>query len=175
MEKNAMASFNQPTSYKRMACYKVTQSPIMFNMITHDVVQKVPTEDVKMHLYVDDMLILSNNRTSLQEAINRLEEWSQENDMYINQNKTKIMKFRKGGKLSSTDIFICGNRTLKIIKSFKYLGVTLSLLDSKGRNGDPQSQVPLTQNLNITVQAKSRRSGIVLNWNDMAVPELQKP
>ncbi|KAJ4430529.1 hypothetical protein ANN_19117 [Periplaneta americana] len=70
-------------------------SPIMFNLVTHDVVQRVATQDVKMYLYAD-MVVLSNNRTSLQEAINNLVVWSQDNDMQINQNKTKIMKFRKG-------------------------------------------------------------------------------
>ena len=64
-------------------------SLIIFNMITHDIVQKVTTKDIKMYLYADNMVMLSNNRTSLQEALNRLEEWSQNNDMHITRTKRR--------------------------------------------------------------------------------------
>ena len=61
----------------------------------------------------------------LQEAINKLQEWSQENDIIVNRDKTKIMKFRKGGILKNTDT--CGGQILEIVKSYKYLGITLQV------------------------------------------------
>ena len=64
-------------------------------------------------------------RESLQEAINKLQEWSQENYVIINRDKTKVMKFRKGRTLKNTDIFTCGGQALEIVKSYKYLGITL--------------------------------------------------
>ena len=73
------------------------------------------------------MVILSKNRAMMQQVINKLEEWSKENDLKINQNKTKVMKFRKGGRINSEDVFICGNHPLEIAKAYKYLGVTLQV------------------------------------------------
>jgi Reverse transcriptase (RNA-dependent DNA polymerase). len=73
-------------------------------MLTHDVVQRIQTEEVGMWLYADDMILLSERREPLQEATNKLQEWSQENDI-INRDKTKVMKFRKGGTLKNSDMF----------------------------------------------------------------------
>ena len=53
--------------------------------------------------------------------------WSLENDLVINRKKTKVMKFRKGGTLANTDVVTCGKQTLEIVKSYKYLGVTLQV------------------------------------------------
>jgi hypothetical protein len=37
--------------------------------------------------------------------MDKLQEWSQENELIKNRHKTKVMKFRKGGTLNSTDIW----------------------------------------------------------------------
>ena len=37
-------------------------SPLIFNVVTHDVVQRVQTEEVRMWLYADDMILLSERR-----------------------------------------------------------------------------------------------------------------
>ena len=49
---------------------------------------------------------------------------SQEND--INKDKTKAMKFRKGGTLKNTDLFTCGGQALEIV-NYKYLEITLQV------------------------------------------------
>ena len=75
------------------------ETPLIFNVLTHDVVQRIQTDEVRMWLYADDMILLSERREPLQEDINKLQEWSQENDLIINRDKTKAMKFRKRGTL----------------------------------------------------------------------------
>ena len=85
-------------------------------MLTHDVVQRIQTDEVRMWLYADDMILLYERREPLQEAINKLQEWSEENDI-INREKTKAMKFRKGGTLKTTDMFTCGGQALEIVKN----------------------------------------------------------
>jgi Reverse transcriptase (RNA-dependent DNA polymerase). len=79
-----------------------------------------------MWLYADDTILLSERREPLQEAIIKLQEWSQENDI-INRDKTNVMKFRKGGTLKTTDIFTCGGQALEIVKSYKDLGITFQV------------------------------------------------
>ena len=66
-----------------------------------------------MVLYADDLVVLGNNRTSIQEAINSLEKWSRKNELKLNLQKTKLMKSRKGGRTSSKDAFLCGNCTVE--------------------------------------------------------------
>ncbi|KAJ4427228.1 hypothetical protein ANN_24845 [Periplaneta americana] len=41
--------------------------------------------------------------------------------------KTKVMKFRKGGNVSRSDIFTYANEKLEIVNSYKYLGLTLQV------------------------------------------------
>ena len=73
------------------------------------------------------MILLSERREPLQEAINKLQEWSQENDLIINRDKTKAMKFRKGGTLKNTYLFTCGEQALEIVKNYQYLRITLQV------------------------------------------------
>ena len=39
------------------------------------------------------------------------------------------MKFREGGTLTNTGIFICGEQELEIVKSYKYLGIMLQVVE----------------------------------------------
>jgi Reverse transcriptase (RNA-dependent DNA polymerase). len=112
-------------SSRRMAYCK--EILLIFNVLTHDVVQRIQTEELRMWLYTDDMILLSERRELLQEAINKLQEWSQENDLIINRDKTKVMKFRKGGTPKNTNMFTFGGQALDIVKSYKYLGITLQV------------------------------------------------
>ena len=54
---------------------------------------RIQTEEVRTWLYADDMILLSERREPLQEAINKLQEWAQENVLIINGDKRKVMKF----------------------------------------------------------------------------------
>lgn len=101
-------------------------SPMMFNLLTHDVIQEVAV-NLPMFLYADDMVMMSSNREALQEGLNRLHVWSRRNGLDINTGKTKVMKFRKGGNVSRSDIFTYGNEKLEIVNSYKYLGLTLQV------------------------------------------------
>ena len=79
-------------------------------------------------MYADDLVILASNRDALQHCLDSLASWCAENKMTVNTNKTKIMKFRKGGPLSKNDKiqpFTINNQPLEIVTSFEYLGVTL--------------------------------------------------
>lgn len=102
-------------------------SPIIFNVLTHDVIEKVTSTDVEMYLYADDMVMLSIHKEPLQASLNNLLEWSRNNDLVINRSKTKIMKFRRGGSIAKTDIFLCNEERLEIVNSFRYLGLTFQV------------------------------------------------
>jgi len=50
-------------------------------------------------MYADDVVIIAYNRTNLQQKLHFLEEFSNANGMKINLKKTKIVIFRREGKL----------------------------------------------------------------------------
>lgn len=102
-------------------------SPLLFNIATYDVVQRLrqEAETVRIYIYADDMVIGTHSRTELQRAIDALKLWAKENKLKINTSKTVQMIFRKGGRIATDDRVTMDGAPLQIVHSFKYLGVTL--------------------------------------------------
>lgn len=55
-----------------------------------------------------------------------LEDYCKSNFMTVNTGKTKVMKFRKGGKLADSDILSYRNADIEFVSSFEYLGIILT-------------------------------------------------
>ncbi|KAH9401742.1 hypothetical protein TYRP_017147 [Tyrophagus putrescentiae] len=101
-------------------------SPFLFILYINDVVKAVESASkAQVLLYADDMIILSENRTELRKAIGELARWSQENHLEVNTAKTKVMKFRGGGRICDDDVFYMNGDLLEITNEYTYLGVTL--------------------------------------------------
>ena len=100
-------------------------SPLLFNITIADITKVIHSPSVTMYLYVDDIVIGSPNRTDLQTTIDSLEEYAEENNLLINTDKTVQMIFRKGGRIAAADKITYKGEELKVVNSFKYLGVTL--------------------------------------------------
>lgn len=100
-------------------------SPLLFNIVTHDVVQATASEQVKILIYADDMVLLSPNLERLQESMDKLTKWSEENQLTINKQKTVGMIFRRGGRTSAKETFTCDGAKINIVNKCKYLGVTM--------------------------------------------------
>lgn len=76
-------------------------------------------------MYADDLVIFSISLTLLQEALNKLSSWCSTHKLQVNQSKTKVMKFRKGGKLSTKDNLLFNNIPLDFVNEYEYLGVKM--------------------------------------------------
>ncbi len=77
-------------------------------------------------LFADDIILIAENRLYLQKLLNKVQDYFLENKLQVNENKTKIMIFKKGGlnrKLQREHFTIAGER-LDRVKEYKYLGVT---------------------------------------------------
>lgn len=48
-------------------------------------------------LYADDMVLLAENENEIRSMIERLEEYLRKKNLELNTEKTKILRFRKGG------------------------------------------------------------------------------
>ncbi|PSN47588.1 hypothetical protein C0J52_04568 [Blattella germanica] len=75
-------------------------------------------------MYADDMTLAAKNPAELQERFNHLAKWAEINGMEINEKKTVIMVFRKGGKVPKNDTITHKTANLRIVNEFKYLGIT---------------------------------------------------
>lgn len=100
-------------------------SPLLFNILTADVVSSVkkPGRNVELFLYADDMAIASNSREQLQEAINDLSHWANVNKLSIHPKKTNLMVFKAGGRKATADRILLNGSPIPTVASYTYLGV----------------------------------------------------
>jgi hypothetical protein len=72
--------------------------------------------------YADDVVIIGRTIEELQEAVNVLCTKALECGLEINIEKTKAMKFRKGGRLARSDELFIENQKIPFVGGFSYLG-----------------------------------------------------
>ena len=87
-------------------------SPILFSLCINDLETSINDEwssteiqniIIKLLMFADDTAIFSETREGLQKAIDDLDKYCSKWGITININKTKIVVFRKAGRLSQTD------------------------------------------------------------------------
>lgn len=74
--------------------------------------------------------MLYTSRESLQEGLNILHDYCDRWKLTVNTDKSKVMIFRKGGRLSNQDKWYYGGELLEIVKEFTYLGIVFSTTGS---------------------------------------------
>ena len=112
--------------------------PFLFCLYVNDLketlvdrgIQGVSIDDFKLCLllYADDSIIISNNKEELQKqnSLDILHYYCQKWRLYVNVQKTKIVVFRKGGRLSMNDFWFYDDFLKEVVDSFQYLGLILS-------------------------------------------------
>ena len=84
-------------------------------------------------VYADDLAIYCHSVNSLQACLENLLVYCTSNLLKVNVSKTKIAKFRRGGRLSRNDKLIYNNQEVDFVYKFKYLGV---MFQTKGGNSE---------------------------------------
>ena len=74
-------------------------------------------------LYADDIVLFGKNPEDLQISLNILEDYCKRWKLKVNIDKTKIVVFRKGGRISNNVRFIYDNAEIEIVNRFCYLGL----------------------------------------------------
>ena len=83
-------------------------SPLLFNIFLSDLAKKlnamegkvqVHDREVNTRCWADDIIMFTKEENTLREMLETLEEYTNENKLKINKNKTKIMIFNKTGRL----------------------------------------------------------------------------
>jgi hypothetical protein len=77
-------------------------------------------------LYADDMVVLSNTKLGLQMKIRRLERYFDKNQLVVHLSKTKVIVFRKGGRLPNNTTCRYKGQNIEVVSEYTYLGVPFS-------------------------------------------------
>ena len=110
-------------------------------------------------MYADDLVIFSTTRDGLQKSLNAASNFFSKWNLEINCEKTKCMTFSKGGRLDK-HVFTVNNRPIDHVKSYKYLGITISAKNCS-----------LTKTLNdLAVKASRAPFSLKTNLNLLKMP-----
>ena len=77
-------------------------------------------------LFADDMVILGSSQQDLQNSLNLLYEYCQKWGLTVNTDKTKVLIFRKRGRVDNRLVFTYNDNQLDIVDNFNYLGVVFN-------------------------------------------------
>jgi hypothetical protein len=115
-------------------------SPYLFNIFIDDVIGYVskanphaPTVgDVTIPglLYVDDLAIGAFTVNGLQKVIDQIVKYCKDWGVKCNLNKTKIIIFKKGGRLKQNERWTMHGNNIEVVDEITYLGITLENMGS---------------------------------------------
>ena len=89
-----------------------------------DGIQLLPNARTIFHLlFADDLVLLSDTVDGLQNQLNILRTRSQRLGLEINNQKTQVVVFRKGGHIAKREKWYYGDTELLIVNAYKYLGL----------------------------------------------------
>ena len=111
-------------------------SPRLFNIFLNDLPEIFDSQtccpvslgnNMKINclMYADDLIILSETESGLQECLQKLHKYTETWDLKINSKKTKVMIIQKAGRRKHTD-FYCGEHLIQNTDNYKYLGTIIT-------------------------------------------------
>ena len=113
-------------------------SPILFSLFLEDLEVflsdsngGVQIEEMSfiLMLFADDMVILGRNRDDLQRSLDLLKTYCDTWGLTVNASKSKVVVFRKCGRLKSNEKWSFNGKELEVVDKFNYLG---TIFDSNG-------------------------------------------
>ena len=130
LDKNQTTEFSKSVSGVFQGCQ---MSPQLFTLFINDLVERLGGDDVhapeidgvSVHtlLYADDLVLISHSPIGLQRMLDKLGVYCNQWKVQLSLEKTKIVVFKKGRKLSRAEKwFYLGNR-VEVVPEYKYLGV----------------------------------------------------
>ena len=74
-------------------------------------------------LFADDIALISDTKSGLQGQLSLLSPFCKEYKIRMHIGKTKIVVFRKGGRLRNTERWTYNGQNIEVISSFQYVGL----------------------------------------------------
>lgn len=107
-------------------------SPLLFTLYLNDIHDwlegglVLDEINIRVLLYADDIVILADDIEVFRKMIWNLENYCSRWNMVVNLQKSKIMVFRNGGRLSSRERWKYLNEEIEVVNEYCYLGVLLT-------------------------------------------------
>lgn len=110
-------------------------SPIMFALYIEELIPdikalrcgvQVDEDNIRILLYADDILLLSDSEQGLQTMLNTLAEWCHCWKLKINMDKTRIVHFRRNTTAVSDYRFTLGGESVEYSDGYRCLGLELT-------------------------------------------------
>ena len=119
-------------------------SPLLFSLYINDLpiffsengIRNISLSNLEtsLLLYADDLVLMSESAIGLQKQLNTLKKYCDQWQLKVNEQKTKVVVFRRGGVLRRYEKWFYGNIKLDIATYFSYLGVYFSSVHSFSYN-----------------------------------------
>jgi len=106
-------------------------SPVLFSLFLNDLHESLPggikigNTVVRVLMYADDIVLLSDSSEGLQTMINAFSEYCSRWELSVNLTKSKVMVFRRSPNISKNIAFLYRDQNIEIVNEYKYLGVLL--------------------------------------------------
>ena len=106
-------------------------SPLLFSLYVNDLPELLNNVDIgikvqeiiiKLLMFADDTVVFSETIEGLQKGIDSVRDYCRKWGITVNVPKTKVLVFKKGGKVSKNEKWNFGNLTLEVVKQFNYVG-----------------------------------------------------
>ncbi|UYV74658.1 hypothetical protein LAZ67_12000433, partial [Cordylochernes scorpioides] len=110
-------------------------------------------------MYADDIAIIGESKINLQIKINLLKSYLDKNKLVLNENKSKIIVFRNGGRPARHENWYWGDTPLTVASNITYLGYPFtSTINSKKIKAIPtkvnESEISLNQVINTLLESE---------------------
>ena len=111
-------------------------SPFLFAMYVNDLEQELDNNGINgidvgmvkilLLLYADDIVLFGKTPDELQKSLDILEAYCDRWNLTVNIAKTKVVVFRKGGRLPTQLQFTFKGSNIEIVNKFCYLGIVFT-------------------------------------------------
>lgn len=110
-------------------------SPILFNFFINDLESRISAldlgididgEKISILLYADDVVLICENEEDLQTILDTLHIWCKDNELNVNQEKSKVIHFRPNSVRKTVSGFHIGEKAIEVETQYVYLGLLLT-------------------------------------------------
>ena len=78
-------------------------------------------------MYADDVVLLSENEHDLQCLLDALNEWCNQNQLYVHENKSNVVHFRCKSNPLTEKSFNIGAEVIQVANQYVYLGLLVAV------------------------------------------------
>lgn len=156
-------------------------SCVLFNAYLNSMVRKwdernpqginIENDSIKTLLFADDQVVFAKSEDELQRLMFSLEKHTEDYELKISTEKTKVMAFK--GREAVRSKIVVRNRAIEQVNTFKYLGCEISQQGEVDVDSKVEKFLKVTGALNRAMPAKSvRRETRIRAYNILARPVL---